>query len=1776
MNNEIKDIVDINPHNHDNNNVNIPIDNQKTIPTEGQLCNDVGDVSPTVRSGVDASSDPITSSSTSEKELDKEINGPSSQNTINNTVIHEDKPERGNNGAQVPNISNAEGLDHSINVTNQSTVDSTSSTPSSDDLTVVKSTDQSGTATEPSSDAVVPPTDHVIPSGVVDTGGPVSTTDQSDAVVESSIIDASMTNSVDRSPTDDQSSSKVVVDGPNIVVLVEPSHHPPPTSVDVTDSSSVPSSTVGDYTISVSSVETTPVVNLDSPSQVVPINDSTNNTSTTTTNLNDELLKTSDVGATDVLHVPITSTSSPSSTTPSSDTSSIQPSSSEIPIGDASASVSVPSSASASASTSTSVNTNENMVNPLILSGSHDASSSSSSSLSSSTPNDQPVPLTKVDLTKTNSDRGSSTRKRASKSMSDYTTGPKYTLPTTTESPSSSSSTSTSTSTSMSTSSTSSTSSSSTVKTPSKPTSAFMNISTPLPTVPQSPDASSSGTSPTMITTTTSSSTTKGGGFHSVASESRKRKKSLFKSNNNKDDDEPDNGGIIEVKRSGGSSSSGSSNLFPPPSSTSTSSSSSSTSGRSRSKSSSSSSKSSKDKKDTDSYNNNNGSSLSSSGDGSQEPTFLSLLKQTSTPSLINIHTSIQSKKNEPTSLSSLFSKVKNTFAKQHDHHHHQSKISSDESNTDSSGGSGGGGSQDKLEKSEKNKLGSVLKIRKISTSSSGKSTMTPSRSSSNTSLNTIGTQTPTTHTSQPTNGGGGGVGVGVSGTSTETPIRSKSSNSVPSSNVTHTPLSTSKPNKEENSVKSMIRSTSKSYLNGETQTPIRSSSGNNISQPTATSTTTTTATSNNSSTTTSTTTATATTTAASSDYPQQTPVRALSLQHRNNKRDADSYQTPINTKYSTTKPEKSTNRKRSSSSSTSSTSKLSSSSIDSKNLSPLSTSDLSPTNRQTPITTPFLHKFKDPSPVSSPTTLVTKEMMTKSMTSALPTLKKSDVFNIRKIKRSKSMDDAITYIKKFEKQRLDADDDVVNDVDDTSLSTSTTTTATATSSPSTSTTMKSTTNAAKMIQAHFKRRLSVDSMADIAKARAKKADGDSKSEQKNLKELGYKLFFEGNKLEENIFQKPNPFIQIVSYVTHEYFYHGQSYHGYHITQQYDIADPYQTIPRTYERKHILSSNPQQPHQPVRQPQYSMPTTDEDDEDKGSDWKRVIFARSEVIKKTSHPQWRGLDLKPNLFLSAEVTYVDIEVKSWCSDGFHFLIGSTGPIPVSDLLFSKPGKELPLKLRSVKKKKTKKEDNPLFYPHKKIKSVGSLTLTRSVPTNYTRSRFYTVIISFKLHKPSLLGTRSPFLKIYGRPQRTLRDGTIVQQSSKTIISKTETQDHVLSGTFEPIILDIQLCGSYHNKLKIEAHSYNSDGSTMFIGEVLTTMLEMQQTGFKFPIINYDKRENDLTYENSGVLSIDGASPLKIEDYEEPNTFNFKAKATKMKGSFDAVFFVILAYPLLPESYPHHPDFKSLSERKSKLYNTLSNRQLKKSLIYKSAVIPPNIGCEWNFSLSTGLCGGMDKEISVSFFSHSSKTGANTMIGGFKSSLREFTLTNSLFQIIDKEKQLSNSKYVHSGLFAIIDKSGHYEKPQPPQNNGYTVKARITNCDSKFAQWIETKGIPYVNPRLGTHTATAKGSLECTWNFTYEEYGGLDSFVTFDLIKEKKVGVTESVCTTSITLREMSFVYHSLNIFQMTYKQKKKKTAPILEILEIKPIPMSTSTPTSSTSRSRSSSRNKSPI
>jgi len=139
-----------------------------------------------------------------------------------------------------------------------------------------------------------------------------------------------------------------------------------------------------------------------------------------------------------------------------------------------------------------------------------------------------------------------------------------------------------------------------------------------------------------------------------------------------------------------------------------------------------------------------------------------------------------------------------------------------------------------------------------------------------------------------------------------------------------------------------------------------------------------------------------------------------------------------------------------------------------------------------------------------------------------------------------------------------------------------------------------------------------------------------------------------------------------------------------------------------------------------------------------------------------------------------------------------------------------------------------------------------------------------------------------------------------------------------------------------------------------------------------------------------------------------------------------------------------------------------------------------------------------------------------IGRLETSLRELTLKNSLWPIVDDLSRKYDPSYLPSGLFVVFDKQANFsELPSPPIGFEMTIRASgLEALKDESKKWL-TLSEASSNSVIQT-SSKHRQAIEEHWTLLTQNCGGYDSPITFTLWSESKC-----VGQFSTTLRELCF-------------------------------------------------------
>ncbi|CAL4142232.1 unnamed protein product [Meganyctiphanes norvegica] len=143
------------------------------------------------------------------------------------------------------------------------------------------------------------------------------------------------------------------------------------------------------------------------------------------------------------------------------------------------------------------------------------------------------------------------------------------------------------------------------------------------------------------------------------------------------------------------------------------------------------------------------------------------------------------------------------------------------------------------------------------------------------------------------------------------------------------------------------------------------------------------------------------------------------------------------------------------------------------------------------------------------------------------------------------------------------------------------------------------------------------------------------------------------------------------------------------------------------------------------------------------------------------------------------------------------------------------------------------------------------------------------IGSDLDKKDLIGNSDPFL-IFHRSN---------DMDDYTVVHKTEVIKNTLNPVWKPIVIPARtLCAGDHNRsIWIECYDYDFDGGHDLIGECVTNVKTLLESGtnFAFHLINPKKKANKSSYKDSGSLVCKGAS-----SHVEPSFLDFIRGGTQI--------------------------------------------------------------------------------------------------------------------------------------------------------------------------------------------------------------------------------------------------------------------------------------------------------
>lgn len=299
---------------------------------------------------------------------------------------------------------------------------------------------------------------------------------------------------------------------------------------------------------------------------------------------------------------------------------------------------------------------------------------------------------------------------------------------------------------------------------------------------------------------------------------------------------------------------------------------------------------------------------------------------------------------------------------------------------------------------------------------------------------------------------------------------------------------------------------------------------------------------------------------------------------------------------------------------------------------------------------------------------------------------------------------------------------------------------------------------------------------------------------------------------------------------------------------------------------------------------------------------------------------------------------------------------------------------------------------------------------------------------------------------------------------------------------------------------------------------------------------------------------------------------------MELDTDSPFFSVYGIPSVSTSFPYHIDLSEIGKPNNQLVKfnePLMNKRKSKNpskLLAVSNTIDsprktffPNMliyrsdcqkDCKWRVDLDQSECGGLDRPIHI-VFSCLNIGGRHTTLGSVQTTLRELSLKNSIFPILQKSKHGKTP----IGVFVVSGKTARFCNAVVPPK-GFTVDFQISGYPATCPLWVAIRAQSYYTDKyaIALEATMHHGEIRITHEFDLAKYGGFDRYFSVEIYKlsQKNYKVTP-IGQLLLTLREISLintsgntVYTIPNVYKNLRNRKWSKIQGVIEFVTVTPI------------------------
>jgi len=243
------------------------------------------------------------------------------------------------------------------------------------------------------------------------------------------------------------------------------------------------------------------------------------------------------------------------------------------------------------------------------------------------------------------------------------------------------------------------------------------------------------------------------------------------------------------------------------------------------------------------------------------------------------------------------------------------------------------------------------------------------------------------------------------------------------------------------------------------------------------------------------------------------------------------------------------------------------------------------------------------------------------------------------------------------------------------------------------------------------------------------------------------------------------------------------------------------------------------------------------------------------------------------------------------------------------------------------------------------------------------------------------------------------------------------------------------------------------------------------------------------------------------------FSFSFQALEL--DCESPFFSIYGIPSISTSFPYHIDLSEIekpneqlirfneplmSKRKSKnpskllaVSNTIDTPRktyFPNMLIFRSDCQKE---CKWHVDLDQSECGGLDRPIYI-VFSCLTMSERNSTVGSVHTTLRELSLKNSIFPILQKTKHGKTPV----GVFVVSGKTAQFCNPIVPPK-GFNIELVISGYPVTSPLWVAIRAQSYYSDKyaIALEATMHHGEIRLTHEFDLAKYGGFERYFSASL-------------------------------------------------------------------------------